>query len=226
MGPDFVCTVCHRMMYSPNVVSFDRKKYSKGTPEMLQNTFRHQYECPDGTEWICLTCNRSLKRSNAPVMAKANGLGLETIPPKLECLNELELRLISLRIPFMKMVSLPSCKQRAHEPAVNVPSNVDTVVDVLPRLPSQCELIALKLKRKLSYKDHYMYQYVRPTIVMNSLKWLKVKKPLFKSFNEPATDGASAGIKCEEDMFLRVNPISRRKENEGGGAVFMAREVQ
>uniref|UniRef100_A0A1X7VD62 DUF6570 domain-containing protein n=1 Tax=Amphimedon queenslandica TaxID=400682 RepID=A0A1X7VD62_AMPQE len=115
------------MMYSTHVVSFDRYKCSKGSPKMLENIFKHQYECPDGTEWICLTCNHSLKRGNVPGMAKANGCGFETIPPELECLNELELWLISLRIPFMKMVSLLGGKQRdIHGPAVNVPSNVDT----------------------------------------------------------------------------------------------------
>ena len=117
-------------------------------------------------------------------MTKANGLGLETIPPELECLNELELRLISLRIPFMKMVSLPCGKQRGiHGPAVNDPCRVDTVVDVLPQLPSQCELILLKLKRKLAYKGHYMYQYVRPTVVFNALKWLKINNPLYTNVN-------------------------------------------
>ena len=45
-------------------------------------------------------------------------------PAELSCLNALEQRLISLRVPFMKMVALPSGKQRCiHGPAVNVPSN-------------------------------------------------------------------------------------------------------
>ena len=84
----------------------------------------------------------------------------------------------------MKMVSLPCGKQRGiHGPAVNVPSNVDNIVDVLPRLPSQCELIPLKLKRKLAYKGHYMYQYVRPNVVLNALKWLKVNNPLYTNVN-------------------------------------------
>ena len=93
-----------------------------------------------------------------PLQAKANGLQLPEIHPELSDLNALELRLISLRVPFMKMVALPSGKQRSiHGPAVNVPSKVDTICDVLPRLPSQSELGPLKLKRKVAYKGHYMY---------------------------------------------------------------------
>jgi len=63
-----------------------------------------------------------------PLQAKAIGLQLSEIPPELSGFNALELRLISLRVPFMKMVALPSGKQRSiHGPAVNVPSKVDTI---------------------------------------------------------------------------------------------------
>ena len=64
----------------------------------------------------------------------------------------------------MKMVTLPSGKQRSiHGPAVNVPSKVYTICDMLPRLPSQSELVPLKLKRKLTYRGHYLYDYVTAT---------------------------------------------------------------
>ena len=76
-----------------------------------------------------------------PFQAKVNGLQLYQVPPELSGLNALELRLICLRVPFMKMVALPSGKQRSiHGPAVNVPSKIDNICNVLPRLPSQTEL--------------------------------------------------------------------------------------
>ena len=56
-----------------------------------------------------------------PLQAKANRLQLDVLPTELSCLNPLELRLVSLRVPVMKMVALPSSKQRcSHGPAVNV----------------------------------------------------------------------------------------------------------
>ena len=65
------------------------------------------------------------------------------------------------------MVALPSGKQCCiHGPAVNVPSKLYTICTLLPRLPSQTEVIPLKLKRKLQYKGHYMYNYVRPDKVI------------------------------------------------------------
>jgi len=48
-----------------------------------------------------------------PAQAKANKLDLEDIPTELSDLNPLEEQLICLRTPFVKMVALPSGKQRA-----------------------------------------------------------------------------------------------------------------
>ena len=78
------------------------------------------------------------------------------------------------------MVALPSGKQRSiHGPAVNVPSKVDTICDVLPRLPSESELVPLKLKRKVEYRGHYLYDYIRPQKLLDSLRFLKGSNPLY-----------------------------------------------
>ena len=111
----------------------------------------------DDNEWICRSCHNAMCRGNIPVQAKANGLDLD----------------------FMKMVALPSGKQRCiHGPAVNVPSKLDNVCTLLPRMPSEASMIPLKLKCKLHYKGHYMYNYVRPDKVMTALKWLKLNNPM------------------------------------------------
>ena len=41
----------------------------------------------------------------------------------------------------------------------------------------------MKLKRKLCYKGHYMYEYVRPGKVMAALEWLKMYNPLYKEID-------------------------------------------
>ena len=149
LGPDFVCTCCHRMMYRKSVIACNRANYTKGA-DVIQMVFSADlsYISFDGKQWVCRTCDRALKRGAMPLQAKANGLQL---CPVLSGLNALELRLICLRVPFMKMVALPTGKQRSiHGPAVNVPSKVDTICDVLPRLPSQTEMVPLKLKRKVA----------------------------------------------------------------------------
>ena len=120
-GPDFVCVCCHRMMYRKSVVPCNLAKYSKCSKDLLQNVFSADvcYISNDGNEWVCMTCDRALKRGVMPLQAKANGLKLCKVPPELSDLNALELRLICRRVPFMKMVVLPSGKQRSiHGPAV------------------------------------------------------------------------------------------------------------
>ena len=172
-GPEFVCTCCHRMMYKQTVIPYARSKYTKASSELLEQVFsaEHNYLSSDGKQRVCKTCDGTLKKGKMPLQAKANGLQLCPVPSQLSGLNLLELCLISLRVPFMKMVALPSGKQRyIHGPAVNVPSKVDTVCTVLPRLPSETELIPFKLKRKMAYRGHYMYDYISPEKVLTALR--------------------------------------------------------
>ena len=174
-GPDYVGTSCHRLMYKQSVVRLNRQKYTKASNSMLSDVFSDESlrTSFDDNHLMCKTCDAALSRGRMTVQAKANGL-------ELSCLKPLEVRLISLRVPFMKMVALPSGKQRCiHGPAVNVPSKLDSICTMLPRLPSQSELIPLKLKRKLAYKGHYMYDYVTPENVLNALRWLKAHNPLY-----------------------------------------------
>ena len=170
------------MMYRKSVVACNKGKYTKTSTDILHKVFSPDYSYISfgGIEWICKTCDRALRRGCMPVQAKANGLQLSNVPPELSGLNPLELRLICLRLPFMKMVALPSGKQRSIDgPAVNVPSKVDTICNVLPRLPLQTKLVPLKLKRKLTYKGHYMYDYITPQKPLIALSFLKAKNPLY-----------------------------------------------
>ena len=183
-GPDYVCTCCHRLMYRKTEVQFKPTKYSKFSEEFMQTVFPPAILRTSTQQkiWVCRTCDYTLKRGKMPAQAKANNLVLEDVPVELSDLNTMEVRLISLRIPFMKMVALPCGKQRAiHGPAVNVPTDLHPVCNLLPRLPSQAQVVPMKLKRKLCYKGHYMYKYVRPAKVMAALEWLKVNNPLYQS---------------------------------------------
>ena len=170
------------MMYKQNVILCNKHKYTKASDELLEQIFcpEYSYTCLNGKQWLCRTCDNALSRGQMPVQAKANHLQLDQIPDELSSLNALELRLISLRVPFMKMVALPSGKQRCIQgPAVNVPSKLDSLCSMLPRLPTESELIAFKLKQKLKYKGHYMYDYVSPEKLINALRWLKANNPLY-----------------------------------------------
>ena len=77
-------------------------------------------------------------------------LSLDEFPPELSNLNPLELRLVSMCIPFMKMIALSRGQQRSiHGPAFEIPTSLSSICDLLPQLPSEFQLTPLKLKRKL-----------------------------------------------------------------------------
>ena len=208
IGADFVCTSCHRLLYRNSVVTCNRDKYNKCKEELLESVLSSNYISNDGNLWVCKTCDSTLKRGLMPAQSVGNNLKLDDVPPELANLKLLEVRLISLRIPFLKMVSLPVGNQKSiHGPAVNVPSKLDTLCIELPRLPSQSELIPLKLKRKLSYKGHYLYDYVTPERLLNALRYLKANNHYYKdiSINE---NWITHALEDDEDLMssLMENP--------------------
>ena len=180
-GPDFVCTCCHRIMYRQTVKLYDKGKYPKLSEEEYRTLLEpYIYTSIDGNTWICVTCDRSLCRGKMPKQAKANNLMLDNTPDELAELNDIEIRLLSLRIPFMKIVALPRGKQKAiHGPAVNIPTKLDVVCNLLPRLPNEAEILPMKLKRKLCYKSHYMYDSVHPQKMIAALQWLIKNNQLY-----------------------------------------------
>ena len=59
-------------------------------------------------------------------------------------------------------------------PPVNVPATLDHIVEILPRMLNDLQLHPFKLKRKLEYKGHYMYDVVRKDKILGALAWLKL----------------------------------------------------
>jgi len=189
-GPDYVCTVCHRLLYETSVKQIKMeqvdltKKYSKLNSDLYSQIFapKHLHVNSAGKTYVCCTCDTALKAGKMPCQAVANGLQLDDIPEPLQHLTSLERQLLATRIPFMKLVNLPRGRQRSlHGPVVNVPAKFDRVCSLLPRIPDTAGLIRIKLKRQLKYKGHFMYQMVRPDVVKKALNWLLKNNKLYQN---------------------------------------------
>ena len=163
-------------------------KLHKHTPHENDNSTTHKWPqfLPDDVqqdniyimnEFICIRCRNSLRHKNPkmPDQACANGLQLHDIPQDLQNILPLERRIISPRIPFITILVMKRYggHYKVNGPPVNVPATLDQIIEILPRMPSDLQLHPVKLKCKLEYKTHYMYDMICRDHVMSAITWLK-----------------------------------------------------
>jgi len=177
-GPVYTCACCNRRLYKHSVYSLNIAKYQR-TPQCAANAKKCLSHVDlSRTSWICGTCHQRLLRGSIPAQALCNKMHLPTIPLALADLTDLEARLVARRILFMKIFRLPrGAHQGIKGSVVNVPADVTKIASVLPRIPSQCALIALKLKRDLRYKSAVSQQTIRPHRVLEALEYLILNNP-------------------------------------------------
>ena len=49
---------------------------------------------------------------------------------------------------------------KVNGPSVNVQATLDQIIEILHHMPSELQLHPVKLKCKLEYKSHYMYDVI------------------------------------------------------------------
>ena len=171
-GPEYTCTCCDQLWYKSSVTKCNPSLYQSCSKEILDLCLTG-LKSIDNTEWICGTCHSNLKDGKLPPCVKANKMTFPDKPDVLKDLTPLEERLISPRIPFMQVRELPSGGQLSiHGNVVNVPADVNSTVNVLPRPINESQTIPIKLKRRLGYKHHYQFQNIRPTKVLEAAQYL------------------------------------------------------
>ena len=84
------------------------------------------------------------------------------IPQDLQEISTIERRIISLRLPFKTILVMwkYGAHYKVNGPPVNVPTTLNQVIDMLPHMPQQLQIHPLKLKWKLKYNSHYMYDVI------------------------------------------------------------------
>ena len=65
----------------------------------------------------------------------------------------------------------------------HLPIEIGKVINTLPRSLDQCETIAVKLKRRLCYKNSVFSENVRPQKIINALQYLLRTSELYKQHN-------------------------------------------
>lgn len=178
-GPEYICTCCDQLWFRNSVQHCNCDKYDLCSPNMIKLCIT-SVKSVENSEWICKSCHSSLLAGKLPVFSKANGMGFPEKPDILN-LSALEERMVSPRIPFMQLRELPRGGQLSiHGNVVNVPADVNSTVNSLPRPLNDLQTIPIKLKRRLIYKHHYMLENVRPLNVLQAARYLVENSKLFK----------------------------------------------
>ena len=159
-----ICSCCEKLWYKHSVCPADRLRSSNpSAAKYLQGIFSF---C--NTQWLCLTCNKYLKKDKIPPCATTDGFKCLEKPDFFD-LNELECRLVAPRLAFQKIMQASRGSQlKITGNVVNVPADVCSTVNMLPRLPQDTGTIKVKLKCRLQYKSSALSLNIRPNKMMQA----------------------------------------------------------
>ena len=175
-GPYYICVVCNRCLYRKTVKIYVETLYKQ---ELVKNVVTY-VKLFDAKLYICFTCDKSLKKGAIPCEAVWNKLQVFPLPQEIEKLNRLERVLISKRILFKKISIMPKGQQQKIKGAIcNIPVNSNAMNNVLPQAMDSNGLIFVKLKKKLIFSGHVLFENVRPDFVKDALEYLKSVNPFY-----------------------------------------------
>ena len=174
-GPYYVCVCCERGHYKNSTILYKPEKYQIKVDDYT--ILKASY---DSLHYICKTCSSKLKKGSIPCQAVWNKLEVDPLPPIITSLHKLEKAMISKRLLFSKVLIMPKGQMPKIKGAIcNVPIDVSEVNIILPRAADSNGLISVKLKRKLVYRGHVLFEPVRPGHVQHALEFLKNTNPLY-----------------------------------------------
>ncbi|KAJ8018509.1 ATP-dependent DNA helicase PIF1 [Holothuria leucospilota] len=177
-GPSYVCTCCHQTWFKHSVQQLVQLRLGKQASILLSKCST-KFISVEHQEWVCRTCISDIRKGQLPRISIANKVFLPDRPDILQ-LYELEERLLSPRIPFMQIRELPTGRQFSIKGSVvNVPVDVIPTVTALPRSLTAMQTIPVKLKKRISFSSAVFTQNVRPTVIIEALKWLMKNGPVF-----------------------------------------------
>ena len=162
----------------------------------------------DDNYYIFTTCDKALRKNSVLCQAVANRLNAVELPKLFQDIRRLERLLVSRRILFKKLTVMPKGKSLTIKGSIcYIPvSEVDVKCHRLPRPADSNGLIIVKLKCKLEYKGHAVFEAVRPDVVIHFLEFLRSHNDLYSDIeinpsNIPVDILGLQHLKIEEDTI-------------------------
>ena len=166
----FITSICHETAQTHISWNYDMTPHK--WPQFVPDNAKHD-DMYVMHEYICICCRNSLrqKKTKMPDQACANSQQLHDIPQDLQNIPPLERRVISPWIPCRKILVMRwyGGHYKVNGPPVNVLATLDQIIDILPCMPSELQLHPVKLKCKLEYKSHYMYDMICTDHVISAI---------------------------------------------------------
>ncbi|XP_077528147.1 uncharacterized protein LOC144139759 [Haemaphysalis longicornis] len=221
------CDVCDRLWFDNNltVVGKVRNKSTRlNALRVLWNEFgrkKGESKCvagevdasdprlaPFGAYKACASCRDSLVCGRVPAMSKSHGYVYPPRPAHLPDLNPVEERLISPRLPFMSIRRLTRGNGQfgIKGQVVNVPIDVPSVVECLPRTVPEDVAIDVHVKRRLVSPATYKRGLVKRG---NVLAWLKHLQhtPLYRA----------VGVRIDWSRLEAFDDDEEKEKKKSGG---------
>ncbi|MDD9361358.1 MAG: hypothetical protein PV344_00265, partial [Anaplasma sp.] len=168
------------MWFSNSLVTISSIRNDQARTNALA-VLQREFPTSSGEYKICSSCKDSLVAGKVPPMSVSYGYTYPPKPDHLPPLNPVEERLIAPRLPFMSIRRLThgNGQYGIKGQVVNVPINVPTTVQCLPRNIPDDVAIDVHLKRRLVCKPSYKKGLVKKRNIHEWLKHLE-HSPLYK----------------------------------------------
>lgn len=180
----------------------------------------------DGGLCVCKQCRRYLQDNEIPPTSVFN-INIGEIPAELRGLNTMEVSMITLIVPLVRLTSLRFHDLAHHGNVVAVFNDIGAIMELLPRHPMDTDIIYVNspdalvpgLKKKFK---------VSPFLVRRALEWLKRRNKLYTNVRineqvlaelEKEPESYSAN-ELDADLSATIpvqttNPLARDEDGDG-----------
>ena len=163
-------------MYKRSNIDYKEEKYN-----IFVEVLYTDIKSFDGKLYVCRTCNLKLKKGKVPCQAVCYKLAVSCLPEQFKSVRKLERVLISKRLLFKKVKIMPKGQSPKLKGALcNISVEHVDVSSLLSRLADSKGLVTAKLKKKLEYKGHALFEPVRTRFIVDLLSYLKRVNYLYK----------------------------------------------
>jgi hypothetical protein len=161
------------------VTGCDLKSATAAVSRFLQEAFPGEDAAKSE---LCRNCLDACKRRRVSAMSRSNGYRYPPYPTHLPKLGPIEERLVYPRLPYMQIRRLWHAGQYGIVgQVINVPVDVNNMVQTLPRQLEDDYAINVNIKRSLIHKSVYLSGSVLKGKVKAWLQYL-TDKPLYQQY--------------------------------------------